>query len=203
MPGPLRRNGILWILPILLLCSGCTYLGNRADDFVDCWRAEGRISLIPGAWVVAGPVVHTGVGISEGPIIMTAGLRYNYRSPEGSSVYSYDGNPHGGVPEFSLLAHASGPGFGKEDHFCYALLPPLINREGVHRNWLHDFDFEVGASALVGGTLGFSLGEFADFLLGLFGLDIAGDDDPAARRSRNYFDDRAGRPGFNKAETKK
>ena len=194
MPFLRRRTLIPWSLPFLLLSSGCTYLGNRADDFADCWRLEGRVSVIPGAWVVAGPVVHTGVGISEGPTIMTGGFRYHYLSKEGSPVYTYDGNPHGGVPEFSFLVHGSGEGFGKEDHFCYALLPPLINREGVHRNWLHDFDFEVGATALVGGTVGFSLGEFADFLLGWFGLDIGGDDDPDGRRNRNYFNDRAGRP---------
>jgi hypothetical protein len=39
------------------------------------------------------------------------------------------------------------------------------------------FDIEVGAMAgLVGVHIGFSLGQFADFFCGWFGLDIAGDD---------------------------
>ena len=61
---------------------------------------------------------------------------------------------------------------------------------GVHRDvseyeryqrWsrVHAFDIEVGAFALIlGFKAGFSPGEFVDFLLGWFGVDIAGDDRP-------------------------
>ena len=42
---------------------------------------------------------------------------------------------------------------------------------------VHTFDLEVGAFALIlGARVGFSPGEFVDFLLGWFGVDIAGDD---------------------------
>ena len=42
---------------------------------------------------------------------------------------------------------------------------------------LHAFDIEVGATVLIiGARAGFSPGEFLDFLLGWFGVDIAGDD---------------------------
>jgi hypothetical protein len=75
------------------------------------------------------------------------------------------------------------------------LFPPLLNQEGIHRDWLHDFDFEAGGMALLGITIGFSLGEFLDFLLGWFGLDIADDDTPSRRKCREYYQDRRGNPG--------
>ena len=44
---------------------------------------------------------------------------------------------------------------------------------------IHAFDVEVHAFALLfNGSIGFSLGEFADFLLGWLGVDIARDDTP-------------------------
>ncbi len=49
------------------------------------------------------------------------------------------------------------------------------------RRWsrVHAFDFEVGVHALlVGARVGFSPGEFLDFILGWFGVDIACDDSP-------------------------
>lgn len=46
---------------------------------------------------------------------------------------------------------------------------------------IHAFDIEAGVFAgIVGARVGFSPGEFVDFLLGWFGVDIAGDDE--ARR---------------------
>jgi len=83
----------------------------------------------------------------------------------------------------------------ESEHSCYALFPPLLNEEGVHRNWMHDFDVEAGFVAILGLTAGFSLGEFLDFLLGWFGVDIAGDDNASGRESRDYFEDRRGHPG--------
>lgn len=54
----------------------------------------------------------------------------------------------------------------------------------VHRwNHVHAFDVSADVYALVVHVgVGFSLGEFADFLLGWFGLDIAGDDAPVEQR---------------------
>ena len=49
-------------------------------------------------------------------------------------------------------------------------------RERLRWANVHAFDVEVNAAAIVGFDLGFSPGEFVDFLLGWFGLDIAGDD---------------------------
>ena len=45
------------------------------------------------------------------------------------------------------------------------------------RNHVNGFDLEAGLFlGIIGCRVGFSPGQFADFLLGWFGLDIAGDD---------------------------
>ncbi len=47
------------------------------------------------------------------------------------------------------------------------------------KEWIHAFDVEVAVYAIVPYVrVGFSPGEFLDFLLGWFGADIAGDDPP-------------------------
>jgi hypothetical protein len=46
---------------------------------------------------------------------------------------------------------------------------------------------------LIGVNLGFSPGEFLDFLLGWFGIEIAGDDVEERRKTRSFYKDRADR----------
>jgi hypothetical protein len=145
---------------------------------------------------MAGPVIHTGIGLPEGPIHGRFGYRYNYRNPEGGAWLISDANIHGSeTSEYYLGVHGSVSETENHKHACYALFPPLLNQEGVHGNWIHDFDVEAGFVAILGLTAGFSLGEFLDFLLGWFGVDIVGDDDAGVREKRDYFRDRAGHPG--------
>ncbi|MCZ6687975.1 MAG: hypothetical protein O7H41_00020 [Planctomycetota bacterium] len=69
------------------------------------------------------------------------------------------------------------PGFDVEGY----LKDLLMKRRPMHR-WarLHVFDVEVGVFiGVVGVRAGFSPGEFLDFILGWFGVDIAGDDQHA------------------------
>ncbi len=84
----------------------------------------------------------------------------------------------------------------------WGLLPGLLSWDsGGHWIWsasgdtdtvwrrIHAFDLEASVYAgIVCARVGFSPGEFLDFLLGWFGLDIAGDDtpvpEPPARRVR-------------------
>jgi hypothetical protein len=141
-------------------------------------------------------MVHTGLGWAEGGVSWRGGYRYNFADRDGSVFTSTDANVHFGGPfEAYYLVHESRSDASSNVHFCYGILPPLINDEGIHQNWLHDFDVEVGGVFLVGLSFGFSPGEFLDFLLGWFFLDLAGDDDPKARKQRDYFESRAGRPG--------
>ncbi|MCZ6689908.1 MAG: hypothetical protein O7H41_09920 [Planctomycetota bacterium] len=86
------------------------------------------------------------------------------------------------------------PTMGTEvEHACWAIVPPLLipdelphqalfgpqTREEERRARVHDFDIEVAVYAgFVYARAGFSPGEFADFILGWFGVDLAHDDRP-------------------------
>ena len=75
-----------------------------------------------------------------------------------------------------------GKGTEQEESLPIAKHPPLWSGEALRMNpWahVHAFDIEVGVFVgYVYARVGFSLGDFADFLLGWFGADIAGDDRP-------------------------
>ena len=62
---------------------------------------------------------------------------------------------------------------------AWHLIPRAWDQRYVYGRWdrVHAWDIEVGATlGLVYARVGFSPGEFLDFLLGWFGVDIAGDD---------------------------
>lgn len=172
---------MLRLSPLLLLITGCTYFGDRARDFGDCWRLEGSFFITGGAWVHAGPILHEGLGSVEWGYGPAFGWRYGY-SPKGYSHSLYPAEGYG------LWQHRMESGNGQNpDHRCFVLLPPLLCDGDGPEDWLHQFDFEVGGGFILGVNFGFSLGEFLDFLLGWFGVDIAGDDDENRRRERDYF----------------
>jgi len=61
----------------------------------------------------------------------------------------------------------------------------LWSRETARRNryaQIHAFDVEGEVGLVVYLDVGFSPGEFLDFLLGFFGIDIAHDDEPGSRQ---------------------
>lgn len=183
-------------IPLLVMTTGCGYLTERAEDFADCWKFEVHLAA-PGVWANVGPLAQDGLGAPELSYLGTtlAGWRYGYDLPhlEGHSEFPVQG--YAIIGHFSSMTGVKGD---ESEHRCFVLLPPLLSVEGIHQYPLHDFDFEVGASAVLGFSFGFSLGEFLDFLLGWFGLDIANDDGPENRRSRNkaksYYRARAGLP---------
>jgi hypothetical protein len=126
------------------------------------------------------------------------GWRYGYDHPKQEG--------HSEFPEqaYGLIWHVSsmtGMPSDESEHRCLVLLPPLLSLEGIHRYPLHDFDVEIGASAILGVSIGFSPGKFLDFLLGWFGADLAGDDPPEGRNARDearsYYRARAGLPPRN------
>ncbi|HLY12496.1 MAG TPA: hypothetical protein VKW04_24545 [Planctomycetota bacterium] len=182
------------LLPLLLFTTGCGYLSQRAEDFADCWKVEVHLAA-PGVWMQAGPVAQDGLGAPELPYVgMTlTGWRYGYQLPqqEGHSKFPVQG--YGLIGHFSSLTGITGD---ESEHRCFVFLPSLLSVEGLHSYPLHDFDVEIGASAILGFSFGFSMGEFLDFLLGWFGVDLAKDDGPDQRRSRNeaksYYRARAG-----------
>ncbi|MCZ6689659.1 MAG: hypothetical protein O7H41_08660 [Planctomycetota bacterium] len=66
------------------------------------------------------------------------------------------------------------------DHSCYCILPCVlsrVSRKARPKAGVHAFDVETRVYAgIVYAKAGFSPGEFLDFFLGWFGVDIAGDD---------------------------
>jgi hypothetical protein len=160
--------------PALLLLCSCRYLGERGEDFLDIWRADLHLVGIPGAWVHAGPLAHVGLGSSR-PIFHDA-------APGPGFIYNLPDPATAGESDFYLLLlHSS----SNPDHKCIGLLPGVLHEGDQDRAWIHLFDLEVGAGFILGGTsIGFSPGQFLDFLLGWFGLDLGGDDTPEGRKAR-------------------
>ncbi len=68
----------------------------------------------------------------------------------------------------------------------YALMRP--QKKPFSGNLLHSFDIEAGGTIgfilCASAHVGFSPGEFADFMLGWFGLDIAGDDTASLKHEK-------------------
>jgi hypothetical protein len=183
MAGQIPHTAVL----LLLFLTGCQYMANRASDFGDCFRAEGVVGLTGGVWTHAGPLLHGGLGMGDFPFNKSFGWRYNYTPDESHGHDSYPNEVYG------LWYHETTPAYQGPNHRCYVLLPPLLSVGGPPVNWLHAFDIDIGASFLVGVNVGFSPGEFLDFLLGWFGIDIAGDDVEERRKARSFYKDRADR----------
>jgi hypothetical protein len=95
-------------------------------------------------------------------------LNYEYQLGDTHSDFVWWWQPYQSVQERSWL-----------------LLPSLTGNGSRRRTLLHSFDLEVSAFALVFGLdFGFSFGEFVDFFLGWFGVDVAGDDTREGRAEK-------------------
>jgi hypothetical protein len=176
----------LAVLLALPLAGGCGFMQARGDDFLDCWRGEVFVTPAPGVWVMAGPLAHLGAGMNgmpthDKPVRIAAGWTYGM-SPE-QIVEHF---------EWYLIAwHGTSSG-----HACFGVLPILSTAiarmsggttklKGWGRTAAHLFDIEFGLALPGGGTIaGFSPGEFLDFLLGWFGIDLCGDDGVQGRDAR-------------------
>ncbi|MCZ6692164.1 MAG: hypothetical protein O7H41_21480 [Planctomycetota bacterium] len=188
---------------ILPIATGCqttvgSYLGNRGRDLADCFTIEAGVGYGLGAELKLAGLVHIAVGTGlDGSL--QAGLRYGDLVPRSETKDEKTG--FFGFPIINLLwmfsdqdgyppyLHVSKD--AKEEHACYLLLPGLASyapdrseswiwtdpKSGWSR--LHAFDIEASVYwGIIGARAGFSPGEFVDFLLGWFGVDIAGDDVP-------------------------
>lgn len=188
------------VLLVLPLC-GCTYFQNRAADFGDMWRLNAEIGALGlEADVKLGELAHIGVGMKG---FSRHGTTYliDQESKDWAEIYLPVSLVYAfGKEPFALhYVYALGdtrsvyvwwwnPYVAAQDR-CFMLLPPLTEQHSSRRTLLHAFDVEVSAFVLVFGIeIGFSLGEFVDFLLGLFTIDIAGDDTPEGRAKRRLYD---------------
>ena len=182
-----------------------SYFGNRARDFGECFALHAGFGAGLGVDVEAAGVLHVAVGGAMFLRPFTLGWGYGYAYPHGS-LHDYSGSetamgsfsgfpflvpsPHG-LPMWSEYPHMSHM-TPHDYHGCYFILPAVTDwfipgnvgdtyreRPGRAIVWarIHSFDIEASFMALfIGARVGFSPGEFLDFLLGWVGIDIAEDD---------------------------
>lgn len=181
-----------------LLAPVAAYGANRARDFGEIFRVQAGVGYSAGAQVRALGLLDVGLG--GGAHRWKNGVGWVYGeyhilndSPAADlDVYwpatkLYDLGPGMREDGVGLAQHVSIRPDG-ETLFAqsYMLLPAMLSPPDPRssetparlRRWqrVHALDIEVGASCLAYVRVGFSPGELLDFLLGIFGLDIAGDD---------------------------
>ncbi|MCI0343109.1 MAG: tetratricopeptide repeat protein [Planctomycetales bacterium] len=182
------------------------YLAGRARDLGDCFRLQAGVAYGLGGGVQAAGLAHVGLGVGFFDRRYGGGWMYGEGYAFGADTDPERAPEAKEGEFYLLVAHLSfrrgwGIGHAVEDlhgpHLCWVLVPAALTwergREGDEwiwtdssdevlqreRRWarVHAFDMEASAYAgVVGLRAGFSPGEFLDFLLGWFGLDIAGDD---------------------------
>jgi len=187
------------------------YMTDRGRDFSEIARVQVGFGAGLGVSAQAGPVAHAGFGVGVIPYefgvgwVYGTGYAFGLNSIElmDSEIYwPFTWIPVGGDPlgaGFHTAGDGIGPrGAGGHRHVCYGLMPGLVGYEpdsGV-MHWTprgfdadrygHIHSWDVEASVYAGflvARVGFSPGEFLDFLLGWFGVDIANDDTAAQERA--------------------
>lgn len=170
-------------LPIVVL-GGLFAGGMAVVQNSDPFRI-GPAEPAPGeAYPTIPPAMHGGSGPRPSHFIVEAGPRPLPDHPWAQhscwafvpGIISRVGRPYTGPtaerPRHGLMIGREYPG---EQAFLWTERAPRLDP----RARIHAFDIEVRAyAAFVYTKVGFSPGEFVDFLLGWFGADIAGDDRP-------------------------
>jgi hypothetical protein len=159
------------------------------------FRLEGRVGYGLRAQANAGELLHAGVGSSR---TWGAGLVYGRVESNPSTEDHFPLSIVWTIVDRTQEAVHRLP-VGEEGrtgtHRCFILFPGAIGSSSALKTDLHYFDLEVGFLALFWGLeAGFSPGELADWVLGLFKfddswefLDIAGDDRPADREIKRVW----------------
>lgn len=201
--GPLA---VLGLLAAILPGSACTYLADRALDFADQFRATIGAGTVVGARVRSGGTFETGLMIGVKPRAAALGWLYgtplyfaadprmdaeqaeivrtttllghdfrdgSYRTARTGicvlpAVFSWvDSSP----TDYEWLVPAEGGRFD-DRHWIWSAQAFRQDR------WqqVHAFDVETEIGLFVHAGFGYSPGELIDFLLGLFTIDLAGDD---------------------------
>ncbi|HZN62230.1 MAG TPA: hypothetical protein VFC90_07470 [Planctomycetota bacterium] len=175
-------------LVLVLLMPGCAYLGSRARDLGDIVRVEGSIGTGLQANITTTEILHLGLGSSRR---WAGGWAYGIptaeRRVEDHLPLSYLASL---ADPDTVSLHALRIGDDPQNllHRCN-LVSPFANSLGTIRKPSMQFwDIEIGVMALVIGVeAGFNPAEALDFVLGIFGIDIAADDDEADRESRRLW----------------
>ena len=176
------------VLLVLALLPGCTWLGERGRDLGDVVRVEGAVGVGLQAHVNVGELAHLGLGSSRR---WSAGWAYGIPTAERRVE---DHLPLSYVmsliePDAEAL-HTLKLGKRNDNlkHRCPAVAPCTLASGSIQRPPMQFWSLEIGLMALVvGAEIGFNPGELVDFLLGLFTLDLAKDDDPEGRAARRLW----------------
>ncbi|MCZ6691122.1 MAG: hypothetical protein O7H41_16160 [Planctomycetota bacterium] len=192
----------LILIAIITVATGCqttvgNYLGNRGRDLGECFTIQAALGVGLAVEAKLAGVAHVCVG-AGGPVL-PLGFEYGrFNPPRIYDIVPFH-SAYAGLPVSFLLGpkshtgtrlyplHLSSDFPRNEEHSCYWLLPGLFSfQRDVKWIWgsqgstwarIHAFDIEAGVFVgIIGVRAGFSPGEFVDFLLGWFGVDIAGDD---------------------------
>ncbi|MBI2931518.1 MAG: hypothetical protein HYY16_07685 [Planctomycetes bacterium] len=179
----MKRLLIAWLA---VPSVGCAYAGDRLRDFGDLWRVEFGVGAGIQADVTAGELAHVGVGSSRR---WTAGFRY------GEAVAEKRVEDHFPLsfvwtivtPDTESLHSLRWGDATRSQHRCFWLLPGELKRGTYEKERIHYYDVEVSAfGVLVGVQLGFSLGQFVDWITGFFGADLGQDDGELRERPRYW-----------------
>ncbi len=199
------------LLVVLLLCASCRYVGNRAADFLDQFRGAVGVGSTAGVRARAVGLIDTGLMVGVQPRATALGWRYGTPLVFSAGLMDADQAEVVRATSIVGLDYASGsyrsarasaallPGiFTWTDATPrdYAWLVPESGVEFRDRAWLwsraaretgryariHAFDIEAEVALLAYVDAGWSPGEYADFILGFFLIDIAKDDDRRSRR---------------------
>ena len=195
---------LLFGLLLYTIC-GCASVGNyflnRLSDFGDCFTAEAGVGYGLDFHIFATNLISTGVGASY--VARCAGVSHGVAysaisyhlglpvlpflqllSAEGRREWWVTDTVHRGLPlPTRRVIRTPPPGYLAKSVLFVNLMsisPPQGGSPVMHGYPNPDmaiFDFEVSFTlGVLYLRLGFSIGEFTDFLLGWFGVDIAGDD---------------------------
>lgn len=179
---------VLFVVGPVLPLTGCSWLDHRARDAAD-------VFLIAPEWGLYGVKAQVGPWGQPGVI---GGLRGPYGSPGGFGLLG----PHLGryevgetmiYPFFGFVQSRRGASDHRHKDFhvkglwWIPILEPQTDPAAIFGGFEDAGDrrrlaprytqIEIVAGAFVGLRLGFNPGELVDFIAGLFGFDLYGDDD--------------------------
>jgi len=191
------------LLLAALFGGGCktavgNYFANRSRDLGECFSVELGVGFGAGAGASAAGIGHLGLGYGRSPDWGVLSWEYGHGTAFGYHTGPVAERTEGSrtdawtpIPLFALgtaVGHAGnfrGAHAGSNGvHVCLGYLPVLFDENDGRtadalRRWraIHAWDIDAAAYAgVITARAGFSPGEFLDFLLGWFGVDIAEDD---------------------------
>lgn len=200
------------LLPLLVLLASCRYAGDRAVDFLDQFRGAVGVGTTVGVRGRALGVVDTGVMMGVKPRAASLGWRYGTPLFFSEKDRLMDADQAELFRATSISGFDFAAGSYRTARTSAALLPGvftwtdatprdyewLVPEEGEdfrERMWIwnrenrsnpyariHAFDIEAEVAVLGYIDVGWSPGEFLDFILGFFTIDIAKDDGRGRKR---------------------